>query len=71
MTPQEQSDKLSQIPTLTRGELIGWHALISGSKPFCRSPFPGEMAAILGRAKQLDLTLSHPDPSVSATGMPS
>ncbi len=59
MDPEEQAQKLAAIRTLTAGELAGWHR-------YCtewREPFPGEMAALIQRARQLGVSLQD-GPSV-------
>lgn len=55
------------ISTLTPLELVGWHRLVTGSAPFCRPAFPGEMAALQSRAQKLGVTLSTRAQSASAT----
>lgn len=70
MTPQEQLDKLATISMLTHQELVGWHRLVTGSAPFCRPAFPGEMAALQSRAQKLGVTLSTRAQSASATANP-
>jgi len=50
---------LSHIPTLSRPELQGWHAVVSHpSEPWGRPPLQGEIAALHARAKALGATLS-------------
>jgi len=53
MDPQEQAHKLDMIRTLTRGELLGWHAYVTRY----RQPFAGEIAALMERATQLGTSL--------------
>lgn len=53
MSPQEQTAKLAMIATLSRGELQGWHRYCTEY----REPFPGEIAALMERAKQLGIKL--------------
>lgn len=57
MDAQEQAHKLDMIRQLTRGELAGWFAYATRY----RQPFPGEIVALMERAKQLGVTLSLPD----------
>lgn len=53
----EVTDKLAQIARLNADELRGWHNLLSGVYATGRNPFPGEIAAIQTRARELGLTL--------------
>lgn len=53
MDPEEQARKLEMIRTLPRGELLGWHRYCTA----WREPFPGEIVALLDRAKRLGITL--------------
>ena len=58
MDPQEITHKLAMIRRLSAAELIGWHRLVTGSAPFCRAPFTGEIAALHQRARQLGVILT-------------
>ena len=58
MTPQEQAQKLDAIAPLSRGEVQGWNATITGGEPWCRLPFPGEVAALMARAKRAGCDLA-------------
>lgn len=58
MDPQEITHKLAMIRRLSAGELAGWHRLVTGSAPFCREPFEGEIAALHQRARQLGVILT-------------
>ena len=52
---------LSTISSLSADQLSGWHAVVTHpSEPWGREPQPGEMAAILHRARHLGVTLSAP-----------
>lgn len=53
MDPQEQRHKLDMIRQLTAGELAGWHRYCTAY----REPFPGEIMALMERAKRLGVTL--------------
>ena len=66
---------LSRISSLSRGELQGWHAVVTHpGEPWGRLPAQGEVSALLTRAAQLGMTLSaatsRADLFGSATGMP-
>lgn len=68
MDPQEITQKMDMIRSLTAAELAGWHRLVTGSAPFCRAPFEGEIAALHQRARQLGVMLTSSSPSApSAT----
>jgi hypothetical protein len=62
MDPTEQQHKLAMIRTLTAGELAGWHRYCTA----WRQPFPGEIIALMDRAKTLGVSLPAAR-SVSAT----
>lgn len=53
---------LSAISSLPPDQLTGWHGYLCAGG---RDPLPGELAAILDRARQLGLTLT-PDSSRAA-----
>lgn len=53
MDPAEQQHKLAMIRSLTAGELAGWHRYATG----WRQPFPGEIVALMDRAKMLGVSL--------------
>ena len=63
MTPQEIAHKLAMIRRLSAAELIGWHRLVTGSAPYCRAPFEGEIAALHQRARELGVTLTSSSPA--------
>ena len=53
--------QLAAIAQLDAGELQGWADLVTGGKyAFRRDPFPGEIAALLARARELNVTLGEP-----------
>lgn len=58
MDPEEITRKLDMIRSLSAGELAGWHRLVTGSAPYCRPPFEGEIAALHQRARELGVTLT-------------
>jgi hypothetical protein len=62
MDAAEQQHKLAMISELTAGELAGWHRYATG----WRQPFPGEIVALMDRAKMLGVSLPAAR-SVSAT----
>ena len=50
---------VSAIPSLTRSELLGWHAVVTHpTEPWGREPLDGEIAALTRRAQVLGMTLS-------------
>lgn len=50
--------QLAAIAKLSAGELQGWSDLVTGGKyGFRRNPFPGEIAALMDRARVLGVTL--------------
>lgn len=50
---------VSAIPSLTRSELLGWHAVVTHpTEPWGRAPLDGEIAALTRRAQVLGMTLS-------------
>lgn len=53
MAPAEQAHKLAMIRTLTAGELAGWHRYCTA----WREPFPGEIVALMDRARMLGFSL--------------
>jgi hypothetical protein len=53
MDTQEQAHKLDMIRKLTAGELQGWYRYCTS----WRQPFPGEIAALMARAKVLGVSL--------------
>ena len=53
MVPAEQAHKLAMIRTLTAGELAGWHRYCTA----WREPFPGEIVALMDRARMLGCSL--------------
>lgn len=53
--------QLAAIAQLDAGGLQGWADLVTGGKyAFRRDPFPGEIAALLARARELNVTLGEP-----------
>ena len=58
MTPQEQRDKLAMISRLSGAECIGWWVYFTDF----REPFPGEIAALMERARQTGVTLPERQP---------
>lgn len=64
MDTAEQQHKLTLIRTLTAGELAGYHRYATG----WREPFPGEIAALMDRAKRLGVSLpAAPNGSATAS----
>ena len=55
MTQDEQDRKLAQIAKLSAGELRGWVRMIM--RKGSRELFDGERAALIARAKELEVTL--------------
>lgn len=53
MDAAEQQHKLALIRELTAGELAGWHRYCTA----WRQPFPGEIVALMDRAKMLGVSL--------------
>ncbi len=50
---------VSTISSLTRSELLGWHAVVTHqTEPWGRAPLDGEIAALTRRAQVLGMTLS-------------
>lgn len=65
MDPAEQAHKLAMIRTLTAGELAGWHRYCTA----WREPFPGEIVALMDRARMLGCSLpAAPKGSATASG---
>lgn len=52
MTPAQQQQKLTNIASLTLGELLGWREYIRSGQGQ-RNFFPGELAALATREQEL------------------
>ena len=53
MTANSDDDVLGRIPTLSAGEIEGWHRFVTGHYCTGRNWLPGEKAALIQRAEQL------------------